>query len=207
MPVQSKRSKQRYVDPIDAEFSKKKNSAILIVAAVTAVWLAATLLLQHFAPSLIPFSASICAPIAVLGLFYAVYRLEEAYAYKLYAKLSMLIQHGAPALRAGSEREAPTGITAVHQTIIRPAQPRVQPKPQQPIQTEQVQPPVMPIKKWPGTATPAQRAPLNLQPQVMEPQTSPFTEGQESKRCPNCGRELPYGDLHVICPFCGTPLK
>ncbi|QOJ78279.1 hypothetical protein IG193_05785 [Infirmifilum lucidum] len=207
MPVQGKRSKQRYVDPVDAEFNKKKKTAILVTVSIAAAWIAISLILQIFAPSLVPFSASICGAIAVLSLFYAVYRLEEAYAYKLYARVSALIQQGAPALRAGSRQEAPTGIVAVQPTVIRPAQPRIQPRPQQPIQAEQVQPPIMPARRWPGTATPAQPAHLDVQPRVMEPQPSPFAERQESKRCPNCGRELPYGDLHVICPFCGTPLK
>jgi len=25
--------------------------------------------------------------------------------------------------------------------------------------------------------------------------------------CPNCGRVLPYGDIHVLCPYCGYRIK
>lgn len=43
-------------------------------------------------------------------------------------------------------------------------------------------------------------------PQITTSQPSiPSTSGK--KKCPYCGRELPYGDLHVICPFCGRRLK
>ena len=27
------------------------------------------------------------------------------------------------------------------------------------------------------------------------------------KKCPRCGKVLPFGDVHVICPFCGHRLK
>lgn len=59
---------------------------------------------------------------------------------------------------------------------------------------------------------------LELEPQPLAKQTpsvpsivprqqpaSQQTGGK--KKCPYCGRELPYGDLHVICPFCGRRLK
>ena len=32
-------------------------------------------------------------------------------------------------------------------------------------------------------------------------------ERENKMRCPNCGFELPLGDMHVICPNCGYVLK
>jgi len=29
----------------------------------------------------------------------------------------------------------------------------------------------------------------------------------EKKKCPFCGRVLPFGDVHTVCPFCGKRLK
>ncbi|MCD6357167.1 MAG: hypothetical protein J7L75_01155 [Thermoproteales archaeon] len=31
--------------------------------------------------------------------------------------------------------------------------------------------------------------------------------GEGRKKCPYCGRELPFGDVHIICPYCGRRLK
>lgn len=39
-----------------------------------------------------------------------------------------------------------------------------------------------------------------------EIQARPAERGLK-KKCPYCERELPYGDIHIICPFCGRRLK
>lgn len=30
---------------------------------------------------------------------------------------------------------------------------------------------------------------------------------RSEKRCPYCGRVLPFGDIHTICPYCGKRLR
>ncbi len=55
--------------------------------------------------------------------------------------------------------------------------------------------PPMPRETIPQTPQPVQK--------VMPPASKPGGK----KVCPYCGRELPYGDLHVICPYCGRRLK
>ena len=31
--------------------------------------------------------------------------------------------------------------------------------------------------------------------------------GKGEKKCPYCGRVLPFGDIHTICPYCGKRLR
>ena len=43
---------------------------------------------------------------------------------------------------------------------------------------------------------------------LQTPQKTTITKQTENKKvCPYCGRELPYGDIHIICPYCGHRLK
>ena len=32
-------------------------------------------------------------------------------------------------------------------------------------------------------------------------------EVEGKRKCPYCGRELPFGDVHIVCPYCGRRLK
>jgi len=36
---------------------------------------------------------------------------------------------------------------------------------------------------------------------------APPRVAEERKTCPYCGKELPFGDVHIYCPFCGKKLK
>jgi len=39
-------------------------------------------------------------------------------------------------------------------------------------------------------------------------QIQPVRQSKSMKKvCPYCGRELPYGDIHIVCPYCGRRLK
>ena len=45
--------------------------------------------------------------------------------------------------------------------------------------------------------------------QVIQTPSKQLSSKEKSgkKTCPYCGRELPYGDIHIICPYCGHRLK
>jgi len=36
---------------------------------------------------------------------------------------------------------------------------------------------------------------------------APTTTVPVQKKCPFCGRTLPFGDIHTICPYCGRRLR
>ena len=42
---------------------------------------------------------------------------------------------------------------------------------------------------------------------IVEEVTKPTLSPIESKICPHCGAELPLGEIHVLCPFCGRRLR
>ena len=42
---------------------------------------------------------------------------------------------------------------------------------------------------------------------VEEEVTKPVLTPIESKVCPHCGAELPLGEIHVLCPFCGRRIR
>jgi len=44
---------------------------------------------------------------------------------------------------------------------------------------------------------------------ALKPVVKAVESGSEGgrKKCPYCGRELPFGDVHIICPYCGHRLK
>ena len=79
--------------------------------------------------------------------------------------------------------------------------------------------PTVPPRQVTPQVQPAQRAvqPSASQPQRVQPQprpTAPVAQPQpqpapsvSSKKCPYCGRVLPFGDLHTVCPYCGRRLK
>lgn len=45
--------------------------------------------------------------------------------------------------------------------------------------------------------------PLSLKPTETKAVKIPQTE----KKCPQCGRTLPYGNVHIVCPYCGRRLR
>ena len=79
--------------------------------------------------------------------------------------------------------------------------------------------PTVPSRQVTQQVQPTQRAvqPSVPQPQRVQPQpqpTAPVAQPQprptpsvSSKKCPYCGRVLPFGDLHTVCPYCGRRLK
>ncbi len=49
--------------------------------------------------------------------------------------------------------------------------------------------------------------PKNEQISQIPQKTTTAKQSETKKVCPYCGRELPYGDIHIICPYCGHRLK
>lgn len=122
--------------------------------------------------------------------------LLEAYSYKIYSRLS---EGG-----AASPQAAPPQA-AIQVPVQRPPTPLIAPAPARaspPSQATAVRPaPAPPAREgavYPTPSTPPEAAP---RPAAFSPVVL------SSPRCPECGRELPYGDLHLICPFCGARLK
>jgi hypothetical protein len=112
-----------------------------------------------------------------------------------------------------------------------PAKETIIQQPQAPLQAAPlVQPSPVVVRPPPTTPQRKYEAPLVEQPLIGQPRRAPMQPvrqepvqvvvpvepkqeqileaGQDSiKRCPHCGRELPYGDLHIICPYCGKYLR
>ena len=81
-----------------------------------------------------------------------------------------------------------------------------------PITRETIQQPQLrPSTSHPSAAVPRQTQPTAPQQITPKPYTTPSMPPAkpqiEKKRCPYCGRELPFGDLHTVCPYCGRRLK
>ncbi|HFC49337.1 MAG TPA: hypothetical protein ENJ59_01245 [Thermofilum sp.] len=72
---------------------------------------------------------------------------------------------------------------------------------QPPLRTPSVQQPATTIPRQPSPPQPTPSKPFAA------PSISPPATQTEKKRCPYCGRELPFGDLHTVCPYCGRRLK
>ncbi len=79
----------------------------------------------------------------------------------------------------------------------------------------EVRPPQPPVKQATTSAVQPRFEEPRVSPQPLKPVQPPTTPAavpsqpasSGKKVCPYCGRELPYGDLHVICPYCGRRLK
>jgi len=59
-------------------------------------------------------------------------------------------------------------------------------------------------------ATKIEQVPVLPSPQNVAnvAQIQPVKQSKNAKKvCPYCGRELPYGDIHIVCPYCGRRLK
>ncbi|MEM0493661.1 MAG: hypothetical protein QXU72_00145 [Thermofilum sp.] len=126
--------------------------------------------------------------------------LLEAYSFKIYSRLAE--GSAAPqqaALQAPAQRPP---VQRLPSPVIAPA-PAVAPAParaQPSGQAKAVKP--TPITREEGVfAAPSTQPTATPHPAAFSPASL------SSPRCPNCGRELPYGDLHLICPFCGARLK
>jgi hypothetical protein len=144
-------------------------------------------------------------PVALVSTYLVIDRIVRAYTLKLKQLYEVL-------------SKTPTKETIIQQPQAPfQATPLVQPSP-----VIARPPPTTPQRKYeaPPVEQPPieqpRRAPTQLVRQEpvqvvvpVEPKQEQFLEaGQDSiKRCPHCGRELPYGDLHIICPYCGKYLR
>ena len=126
------------------------------------------------------------------GIWFSLKEVVSAYTFYLFARL---VETGGAQVRAPA---APTATRAAA-PIPAPAAPVAQvPKP--------VRTPV-------SVAAKTRKVPLLSRAKKVEAAPAPVTPTPPApvaitkKTCPFCGRELPYGDVHVICPFCGRRLK
>lgn len=125
-----------------------------------------------------------------VGLYFTFEALVRAYTLRLY--------HG---LREGVKPPQPQEARQPPVATVPPPKPLL-------TTTPQPQPQL--VRRPTETTTPQRGEPLLTRPPVRAielPPPSPVEENAETKRCPYCGRELPYGDLHIICPFCGRALR
>lgn len=124
------------------------------------------------------------------GIWFSLKEVVSAYTFYLFARL---VEMG------GAQVRAPAAPTATRAAAPIPAAPVAQaPKP--------VRTPV-------SVAAKARKVPLLSRAKKVEAAPTPVALAPPApvavtkKTCPFCGRELPYGDVHVICPFCGRRLK
>lgn len=205
-------SPTRQHDPIDVEFRRKLRKAFI----VGGILVAAPLLLLPLSLFLSNLSTILLFLSLVLegsGLIYVNYQLQEAYNFKLYKRLATLFMQGAeektPQPPPISPQTTPP-LPGSAPTVLRPAQ-SLAPRPR--IIREQVpyvQRPPSPqttMQQQPQILSPARpKHQSSTQPAMDVPQTTQPRQAS-AKVCPNCGRELPFGDLHLICPFCGAQLR
>ncbi|PLJ77223.1 MAG: hypothetical protein B7L53_07365 [Thermofilum sp. NZ13] len=210
MPKQSKQVKQKTVDPVDAEFSKKKMLALIagVFAVMTPLLAAALVFLKIGGDNVQAVFILLSTSASAAGLFLAISFLEEAYAFKLYMRLSGLVRQSPPTPQVGAVQPQAPVAQAYQPKATRPVQ----------VQEAQLSSPILrppqvvraqapPVTRQPRAVVPASVPIAAAQPRAVELQATPPVAQADVKRCPKCGRELPYGDLHIICPFCGTPLK
>jgi hypothetical protein len=187
--------------------AKARQRVIMVAAAGAAVALAlmlTTLLLPAVSVILVaPFAAAALAVSAcALASYEVARRVADAYSYKLYVRLT--------SAQPPPVREAPRAAEGA-QVLVKPVVPAAQVlTPQAPPAQQPRRPPHPPLVTAQPTATTAatQRHEVIVRPVQPAPraQAAPVTPAS-SPTCPQCGRELPYGDLHLICPFCGSRLK
>lgn len=136
------------------------------------------------------------ALLIIFGLYQVSLTLLDAYSYKLYIRL--VKAHAAEQTVAvespirSAPKPAPTYAPTPPLAAAPPTRQATAVRPVQAVQT--------PYER----STPLVSAtPLAPRGQTV----SSAVSAPPPPRCPSCGRELPYGDLHLICPFCGTRLK
>lgn len=91
------------------------------------------------------------------------------------------------------------------------------PAPQQPTPPPPTRPAAPPpsaprqVQPQPPPSPQPTTPPKPVTPKPVVPTTMPtapsFPSETEKKRCPYCGRVLPFGELHTVCPYCGRRLK
>uniref|UniRef100_A0A7C4B8S0 Zinc ribbon domain-containing protein n=1 Tax=Thermofilum pendens TaxID=2269 RepID=A0A7C4B8S0_THEPE len=180
---------------------------IIAIAGVVASLLLALIPLLIPAADMVLVSPFVAAALAVSVCTYTSYevarRVADAYAYKLYVRLTSA---NLPPVREISRAAEGT------QVLVKPVMPAAHtpfpsgPPTQQPLRAPRsspvaVQPTVTTVAVSQSHETVVQ--PARPTPRIQTPQ-APLAR---PPTCPQCGRELPYGDLHLICPFCGFRLK
>uniref|UniRef100_A0A7J3X8J1 Zinc ribbon domain-containing protein n=1 Tax=Thermofilum pendens TaxID=2269 RepID=A0A7J3X8J1_THEPE len=197
-------------DELFSRMIAKAQQRVIIIAASGVVASLALILVMLFLPAVdfalvAPFAAAALAVSAcTLASYEVARRVADAYSYKLYARLS--------SAQLPLVREASRVAEGTH-ALVRPAVPAV-PAAQAPPSTRPSvqQPRPAPLVAQPTTtAAVSQRRETLVRP-IRPVQPAPRIQAAlaaltPSPTCPQCGRELPYGDLHLLCPFCGFRLK
>jgi len=133
----------------------------------------------------------------------------KAYSAYLYIRTieatQKILQQNLSSLRAMLITAQPVQPTArpIPTQKIQPQLPKSPPLPSQQAQRISSAPRVEP--KLPPTQPAITPTPVLQEKVVPQPITPQLQEGK--KKCPYCGRVLPFGDIHTICPFCGRKLK
>lgn len=227
-----RRAQEKAKDPVDAEFEKHRRKAKLLLGSALAATLVPSLvpvLLWYFSP-VQPSLATLLLSVAVitvfselgvaLGVALFVYEITEAYSYRLFMRLASVMRQAGYAQPAPDARKTAPAEPALAPLLSSPAQPAYNPPPRQQLQSQRL------VGGTPAAA-PAGTSPLRVvaparssRQEALQPQRMAIAPPEEEaplapvqavaapvKLCPHCGRELPFGDLHIICPFCGSPLK
>jgi hypothetical protein len=137
-------------------------------------------------------------PIAILSTYIIIDRVVRAYTLKLNRTIEALLKAPRPEV-AMQQPQAPVRAAPVLQPA--PLSSQFSQKTYRTLQVEQKPP--LEIAEPGIQATRRQQTYLTQAP----PQAEQGGPGSSVKRCPYCGRELPYGDLHIMCPFCGKFLR
>ncbi|MEZ0345454.1 MAG: hypothetical protein ABWK01_02780 [Infirmifilum sp.] len=209
MSHRKKLPSQTHGDPVEAEFRRKKRNAFIvgIVLSLAPVPMAIiSLFVQNTSPVIEILSISLVGA----GLIYFNYQLQEAYSYKLFLRVKALLESRLETQPPPATQQIVAAPTARSQRAARPpsavvAQPPLTRQQQAFVQRPAATQPVMqpPPREEPPLLTPGRVQSRPFEGNIRPPQAP----GSSGKVCPNCGRELPYGDLHLICPYCGAPLK
>lgn len=198
---------------------KRRGMIYAVVGAASVVALSFLPLLVHQIKDSIAIGLSLATAL-ILG-YLSMAEVTNAFSYYLFARIREELKGRQPPLQ---EAVAPTPQPLQMQAPTRPFQPVTAQKPAI-LSAPQVkiehrpepQPLPIPSKPTVQSTQPPPSPPVGVEPAVKPKppvKTPPVKVQQPStssdsgkKRCPYCGRELPYGDLHVICPFCGRRLK
>ncbi len=214
-----KRGAVRERDPIKAKYNKMRYQAILMLVVGIVIGILIDFLLYGLASNDFTFNparppSALSISIILVSVVLSLSKFQSAYSFYLYAKIveqfkkieSTQVQRPPPAM----ERPAP---------IIPSERPVQPPTPQLPSPVKVHPPEVAPPQPTPPVAvtketvreyprpqlTGVETTPTPPQPSTPKP--SPPVSKPSKKTCPFCGRELPFGDIHVICPYCGRRLK
>ncbi|MGB9709032.1 MAG: hypothetical protein ACP5II_05425 [Infirmifilum sp.] len=213
-------SREAPVDPVNEEFRRMRLKALII--GLTLILSPLLFIIAYFlAPGYDHMYSIMAVVLAGLGLLLMNYYLQEAYNYKLYMKLAGLLtqrtEQPIPTLQQAQPQPQPSRV----QSPLKPVHPGVPQQapqrrvPQQPAVLQSasdmlLQQPQQARGEARVSAYARPQQPLQKPVQARQPsiETQPIQPSRQGvKVCPHCGRELPYGDLHLICPFCGAPLK